>query len=205
VRRCSEDTARTSVRVTKVGLKASGACSTRRLTRRCALTGAGPTGTLYGSTSDARVGIFQHRRTPYTCSSVVRVHTSVSSPCLARRRDEPNQTNKLITLKHTRPRVPSHRSHSLSHFAFKPRRRVPSSKSTNAMRASHTKKTLAMHETTLRIFTSLRARGRTRSTETSFEEYTRARSSFNQSIRSFVPFATDPFECAFGFETTIIQ
>ena len=135
-------------------MKASGAFSTRRLTRRCALTCAGPTGTLYGSTSDARVGIFQHRRTPYTCSSVVRVHTLGSSPCLARRRDE---LIKSITPKHTRHRVPSHRSRSLAHFAFKPRRRVPSSKSTNATHASHTKESLAMHETTLRIFTSSHA------------------------------------------------
>ena len=174
----------------QVALEASGACWTRRLARRCAQTSVGPTGTLYSSTSVARVRISMHhrtpyndtsivhvrismhRRTPYTDSSVVRVHISVnrrtpcirtsdvrvhtvgSSPCLARRRDE---LIKSITPKHTRHRVPSHRSRSLAHFAFKPRRRVPSSKSTNATHASHTKESLAMHETTLRIFTSLHA------------------------------------------------
>ena len=111
----------------QVALEASGACWTRRLARRCAQTSVGPTGTLYSSTSVARVRISMHhrtpyndtsivhvrismhRRTPYTDSSVVRVHISVnrrtpcirtsdvrvhtvgSSPCLARRRDEPNQ------------------------------------------------------------------------------------------------------------------
>jgi hypothetical protein len=42
------------------------------------------------------------RRTPYTDTSVVRVHTSGSSPCLARRRAETNQIKSL--------RPPTHRN-----------------------------------------------------------------------------------------------
>lgn len=95
----SEDAARASVRMMQVMLWK---LLTLAVARRCALTGVGPTGTPYTrSFVVVRVHTFQNRRTPYGDTSVVRVHTSGSSQCLARRRAETNRIKSL--------RPPTHR------------------------------------------------------------------------------------------------